>query len=86
MCCVAPAVHPLCRSLVISDHLHRIQATLNQGCSQPYQTYVGGCLLLMLLESQRSSVGEEEKRSANVQALSEATRMMFAEQKHFASL
>lgn len=33
---------------------------------------VGCCLLLMLLESQRSSVGVEEKRSANVQALSEA--------------
>lgn len=35
MSCAAPAVLPLCRSLMISDHLHRIQVTLNQGCFQP---------------------------------------------------
>ena len=91
----APAAHPLCRSLVISDDLHRIQVTLSQVHFQPYPdlcvVLVGGCLLLIPSESQRSFVGAEEDRRERERdqacRLSEKhTRMVFAEQERFASV
>lgn len=72
--CACPVRHPL---FTLSAEAEWLVTT---GCRwlwaksvfSPIQSYVGGCLLLMLLEIWRSSVGAEEKRSANVQALSEA--------------
>lgn len=55
-----------CRCLVIRDHSHRIQVTLIQAHFQPYPdlcvALLGGCLLLIFLESQRIFVGREEGR------------------------
>lgn len=64
--CVAPTAHPLCRSVVISDHSRRIQVTLIQvhfrPCPDLCVFLLGGCLLLIFSESLRIFVGAEEDR------------------------
>jgi len=70
MSCMAPAARHLCRTFVISDCLHRIQMTLIQirfqPCPELCVALLGGCLLLVVSESQRIFVGAEGGRKGGV--------------------
>lgn len=58
--CLCPVHHPH-RSLMISDHLHRIQVTLGQVCFQPHPELCGSCMLFYPLRELEEFYGRGRK-------------------------